>query len=284
MALALAERGMVPRAGLLTPADGEAPAEGWEVKALGGESGAVRAIRMGVLPVGSLDGWTAGFLAGLLDAGACRRVGSTSLLLTDASPLWLRDELINWPPFHCEVERLGDGGVLLTEVWLLLAPTPKGGVERLAGLLAGSPQVKDKVVVRSGMSRFLRGELVTFASFRRGFVKVSPFWRALTAEAAPGRVRRWLGVEEGRAWGCPRLAGVVWAALVGGGVPSRPVRSGLPWLLSYKRMRVLRLGVRRCGGLARGWWPAGVRGWVRVCALAWMRRVCPTGVDLVELK
>jgi len=278
MALALVRTGRVPRAGLLARPDAdEPPVEEWEVRAFGSGRGAKRAVRRGLLPPGELGGWTAGFLAGLLDAGAIVREGSSTAMVPDSAPSWLRDELLNRPPFHFDVERV-EGGFRMTGVWMLIAKPPRAGVERLAGILAGSPRVGGWVAVRGGWCRLvLKRELVPYSrrTMKRGIAKVSVFWRALLAPVAPEAARGWMGSLSGVAGDCPRTPWAVWVACLGGtsGLPRGPVTGGLPWMMSYGVMRNHGLGLRELKGVALKWWPAGPRGWVRWCGLWWVRRV-----------
>lgn len=276
MACSLAERGLIPRAELLPAPAGERPAEGWEVKAHGGMSGAKRAIRRGRLPPGRFGGWTVGFLAGLRDAGAIRRVGSTALWVPDSAPVWLREELLSRPPFHYEVVR-EDGGFFVKDAWFLLSNwplLPHGGVERLAGVLAGSPRVGKWVMVGNVGKRILNIELVRFATRGRKMVKVSRFWMALVGCVAPHSARPWMESTVGAAGGCPLLPAVVWAACFSGfcGFPIVTVTGVLPWMKSEHDMGVLRLGRKLRRAKAVEWWPAGPRAWVRECGLEWVRR------------
>jgi hypothetical protein len=256
---------------------GEAPAAWREIRAFGGKPGAARAVRGGLAFPGGLGGWSPGFLAGLEDAGAVRRMGLGMMEVRATAPEWLRSAFAVRQPFAFHAWRR-EGVTRVSGCFLAMWRESDGFTrERAAGALAGSRETESGgrkwMSVPAECGPLLSWAGVRFASGPSGstVLLVSPFFVSLFAAVAPGEAAGWMGRRRDPAGMCPEVAGAFWEmCFPERGDPRRTMpRGGLPYLLRGDGMRWLGWGKRRLRALARELWPVGVHRWVRGMGAWW---------------
>jgi len=279
MAMAVAEQGWSP-----TPAScakwmpsGEQPPRRAEIRRLGGYDGAYMAIKGGIAFPGGMGGWSPSFLMGLKDSGSISLWGRGEFYVRRRAPVWLRWALSGPLPFVLtakpQMRGLRAWGCPLAD-WRVEGHTR----ERLAGCLAGSTERisggKVWMHVDSGCGPLLSWAGVKSDACATGLL-VSPFFVSLFSPLAPEAAVEWMTRRRSPAGMCPEVAGAFWEMCFGGlrGFRGMVPEGALPYLPRWDNLATnLGWGKRELRVLAKGWWPAGVAGWVRGCGVWWCRK------------